>query len=1007
MKHPTRKNAHQNSPKTDRTSFTPFETLESRRLFSVAAASPVLPILSQAPLATTAAVVSTSGTGISGKYSIGNNFQTPALVRLDSKINFRWSNGRPDQDIPRGVFSALWTGQIQPATTSSYTFYTDADSGTRVTINGVTVIDNFASRVPAVASGSIQLTGGQQYSILVEYVSRGTGAARMKLQWSSAAFTKTVVPTSVLYPTTQALPSNTQLLGSYYLGNNFNKLLMTRADPSVRFDWGTGVPDAAIPQHKPFTVRWTGEIIAPATGTYTFQTITDDGVRLWVNGVEIIKDWNVHSAQSDLGKIHLQAGQKYSIRMDYFQDGVGHTSAKLLWALPGQGRNLKYVHFITPGPATPANLSVTTISSTQLNVAWNDVQDETGFVLERAAVGSTNFVPIATLGTGVLTYADTGLNPATSYQYEIIATDAQGGSDPSLPVTGLTDPGAVTATATASGTNATVTFTTAGTPSGFVVERSPNGTTGWTSVGTPTSSPFTDTGLATDTTYFYRVTATDASGASAPSNVVSVLTAPAAPINLTATPTSASQVNLNWNNVPGETGFIIQQSADGVTGWTQIATVPAGITTFKASGLSAATKYYFRVLATNAGGSSAPSNVANATTSPANPAFSTLTTIFGLTGNGLVYSIDTSNGATTQIGTLSFGTNAAARDTLTGNFFYVSTGSSTVNLSAWNPNDQTNTVINPAIPLSGPVAEAAFRADGDMFLATDLGDLYEINSVNGTATHNGTIHANGTTLMTGNGDMAFGPDGTLYIETSSQLYSITKAAVDAATATTSVVTATDIGPTGTQNLQIAFGQNGILFGTDAAGQLYSVNTATAATTPVGAPSGINIGDLASVPLYADLKITQTASSFVRSSNGTYTLTVNNAGPDTTVGPMTLVDTLPAGVTYVSGAGTGWTFAFSGQTVTMTYSQNVASGATAPAVTLNVTVAPLGGKQRDQQRGRQYEHLHDQHRRQYQLTGNAGHWLITIPLDELKAGAAAKLLRLFSVPNVEVTRASRP
>jgi hypothetical protein len=909
----------------------PFESLESRRLFSIVPHAVALPAATSATAPSLSSNI--GGTGITGEYFAGSSFQSPLVIRQDARIKFNWTSGRPDQDVPKGVFGALWIGQIEPATTDTYTFYTQSDSATEVIVNGVTVVNNLVTPVTT-ASGQIALTGGQKYSIQVQYISRGKGDASMQLLWSSPTMAKQVVPTSALSPTAESLPSNTPLVGSYSIGKNSDTLLMTRADSSINFNWGTGVPDAVIPQHTIFTVDWTGEITAPTTGKYTFESITDDGVRLFVNGVEIIKDWNVHSAQSDLGQIILQAGQTYNLRMEYFQDGVGHASAKLLWKLPGQGKVFRFVHFIVPGPATPANLAVTTASSTQLNVSWSDVADETGFVLERAPLGSQSFAPVATLRKGVTTYTDTGLTPASSYQYEIVATDASGSSNPSAPAVGTTDPGTVTASATTSGTTAAISFTTPGAPTSYLVERSPDGLTGWTMVGTTTQSPFVDTGLTPATTYYYRVTANNGVGSSMPSNVVSVETVTTAPVNLAAIALSTTQIKLTWNDVTGETGFIVEQSLDGSTNWTQIGTVPTGTTQFSATGLTPATPYYFRVIAVDDGGDSDPSNVATATT---NPVYATLTTIFGLTGDGVVYSINTTTGAATQIGTLSFGTNAAGRDTYTGNFYYVSDNTSTVNISSWNPDDSVNTVINPSVALSGPVGQAAFRSDGDFFVTTSTGELYEINADTGVATPNGMIQVNGSALATDDGDIAFAPDNTLYIETNSELYSISNAAVNAATATTNIVTATDIGPTNTPNLQIAFGQNGVLYATDATGQLYTLNTATAAATPVGTPSGVDMGDLASVPLYADLSVAQTASTFVRGSTGTYTLTVNNAGPDTTVGPMTLVDTLPAGVAYVSGAGTGWTLSVSGQTVTMTYTQNVPPATSAPAVTLNLTI----------------------------------------------------------------------
>ena len=92
-------------------------------------------------------------------------------------------------------------------------------------------------------------------------------------------------------------------------------------------------------------------------------------------------------------------------------------------------------------------------------------------------------------------------------------------------------PGAPTLTAATPG-NTTVTLAwTAGTTggstiTGYTVEKSPNGTTSWTSAGTPTASPHTVTGLTNGTIQYFRVSATNAIGTGTPSNVLSATPSP-------------------------------------------------------------------------------------------------------------------------------------------------------------------------------------------------------------------------------------------------------------------------------------------------------------------------------------------------------------------------------------------------------------------------------------------------------------------------------------------------
>jgi uncharacterized repeat protein (TIGR01451 family) len=89
---------------------------------------------------------------------------------------------------------------------------------------------------------------------------------------------------------------------------------------------------------------------------------------------------------------------------------------------------------------------------------------------------------------------------------------------------------------------------------------------------------------------------------------------------------------------------------------------------------------------------------------------------------------------------------------------------------------------------------------------------------------------------------------------------------------------------------------------------------------------------------ADLAITKGhAGNFTVGVNGTYTLNVSNNGPNDATGTITVTDTLPAGLTYVSATGTGWACGAVGQIVTCTRAGPLANGASAPSITLTVSV----------------------------------------------------------------------
>ena len=126
--------------------------------------------------------------------------------------------------------------------------------------------------------------------------------------------------------------TGTGLSAMYFNNIDFTGTIVARVDPTVNFTWGTGSPDPAIGVDT-FSARWIGRVEAPSTGTFTFYTQSDDGVRLWVNGQRIINNWTNHGTTENSGTIALTAGQRYDIQMDYYEN-TGSATARLLWSGP-------------------------------------------------------------------------------------------------------------------------------------------------------------------------------------------------------------------------------------------------------------------------------------------------------------------------------------------------------------------------------------------------------------------------------------------------------------------------------------------------------------------------------------------------------------------------------------------------------------------------------------------------------------------------------------------------
>jgi glucose/arabinose dehydrogenase len=141
------------------------------------------------------------------------------------------------------------------------------------------------------------------------------------------------VPTGVTSP-----PSTCSggLKGSYFNNKTFSGTPVLTRNEAISFDWGTGSPGANVPADN-FSVRWEGQVEAAATGTHTFYLTGDDGIRLWVNNQLLIDKFFDQSPTVYSATINLTAGQKYAIRVDFFETGGGAV-VKLDWAYPNQAR---------------------------------------------------------------------------------------------------------------------------------------------------------------------------------------------------------------------------------------------------------------------------------------------------------------------------------------------------------------------------------------------------------------------------------------------------------------------------------------------------------------------------------------------------------------------------------------------------------------------------------------------------------------------------------------------
>ena len=317
-------------------------------------------------------------------------------------------------------------------------------------------------------------------------------------------------------------------------------------------------------------------------------------------------------------------------------------------------------------PSAPSSLTATAVSTSQINLSW--VASSTPGVTYTVYRGST----AAVTGIGGTSYALTGLNPSTAYTFTVVAVSSTGTSTASNAATATTQtpvpPTAPSSLSASAISSSQINLSWVASPSSGVTYTVYRGATVVASGVGGTS--YSVTGLAASTAYTFTVVAVSSTGTSTASNAASATTQaatvvpPAAPSGLSASPASASVINLNWqpSSTSGVTYNVYVGTVSGAT-TTQVASGLTGQNT-SVSGLLDSTTYYFTVKAVSSTGTlSAASNQASATTQtlPAATPTGLSATAVSASQINLSWSAVTNNGATYAV---YYGTSSGAENTV-------------------------------------------------------------------------------------------------------------------------------------------------------------------------------------------------------------------------------------------------------------------------------------------------------------------------------------------------------
>ena len=138
--------------------------------------------------------------------------------------------------------------------------------------------------------------------------------------------------------------SRARTLAAAYYSNSttFSGTPVLVANDNADHTWGGSAPVPGVSADN-FSARFTGTFTAPEAGNYVFRTVSDDGIRLWVDTTgnsafsdanRRINNYDDHGSETDnTAAINMTAGQSFSIRIDYYERG-GDAVMQLLWRRP-------------------------------------------------------------------------------------------------------------------------------------------------------------------------------------------------------------------------------------------------------------------------------------------------------------------------------------------------------------------------------------------------------------------------------------------------------------------------------------------------------------------------------------------------------------------------------------------------------------------------------------------------------------------------------------------------
>jgi len=326
-------------------------------------------------------------------------------------------------------FAVIWEGNINITTPGTYTFETISDDGSKLYFNTIysagatALVSNDGLHAPASAYGTVNIPAAGSYPIAITFFEQG-GGETMQVYWSGPGIPRQLIPNTAFGGTTP--PATNGLNFKYYEGvwntlPDFSSLTPIKTGNTPNIDLGVrNVNDN-------FAVIWEGNITITTPGTYTFETISDDGSKLYFNTQysfgenALVNNDGLHAPASASGTINIPAAGTYPIVITFFEGGGGETM-QVYWTGPGIARQLIPNSAFNGGTAPPATNG---LNYKYYEGAWNALPNFSALIPVKT--GNTPNIDLSIRNVndnfGVVWEGNINIKTAGVYTFETISDD--------------------------------------------------------------------------------------------------------------------------------------------------------------------------------------------------------------------------------------------------------------------------------------------------------------------------------------------------------------------------------------------------------------------------------------------------------------------------------------------------------------------------------------------------------------------------------------------------------